>query len=210
MTTVTRGVLAGVIAVGVAGLFAGCSDTSTDPPTPVAASSGTIVGATSGAAATETNPAGDIPDNQAFVDFRPTDGGYSVVIPEGWARTEGAAGTVFTDKYNTITVNAGADPSAPTVESVQASEVPQIQAASTGYQPGSVSTVQRTAGTAVLITYRADSPPSPVTGKVAALEVEQYEFWRAGTRVMLTLSAPVGSDNVDPWRTVTDSFRWSP
>jgi hypothetical protein len=27
--------------------------------------------------------------------------------------------------------------------------------------------------------------------------------------VTLTLSAPVGSDNVDPWRTVTDSFRWA-
>jgi hypothetical protein len=38
--------------------------------------------------------------------------------------------------------------------------------------------------------------------------VERYEFWRAGHEVVLTLSAPVGSDNVDPWRKVTDSFAW--
>jgi hypothetical protein len=24
----------------------------------------------------------------------------------------------------------------------------------------------------------------------------------------VTLSGPAGADNVDPWRTVTDSFRW--
>jgi hypothetical protein len=133
-----------------------------------------------------------------------------VKIPEGWARTDSAAGTVFTDKFNTITVQAAPAASAPTVASVQAVEVPQIQATVQGFQPGSVTTADRAAGTAVLITYQADSPPSPVTGKVAALAVERYEFWKSGAGVTVTLSAPVGSDNVDPWRTVTDSFRWMP
>ena len=38
--------------------------------------------------------------------------------------------------------------------------------------------------------------------------VERYEFWKAGTEVVLTLSGPQGADNVDPWRIVTDSFGW--
>ena len=39
-------------------------------------------------------------------------------------------------------------------------------------------------------------------------EVERYEFWRNGKQATLSLSAPVGSDNVDPWKVVTDSFTW--
>ena len=215
MAASTRGLIAGVLTLGAAGVIAGCAGTASSPPPSLASSSAATAALSSGAASSaaglsETNPAGDIPDNQAFVDFNPLNGGYAVKIPEGWARTDSAAGTVFTDKFNTITVQAAPAASAPTVASVQAVEVPQIQATVQGFQPGSVTAADRAAGTAVLITYQADSPPSPVTGKVAALAVERYEFWKSGTGVTLTLSAPVGSDNVDPWRTVTDSFRWTP
>jgi len=51
----------------------------------------------------------------------------------------------------------------------------------------------------------------PVTTKVAwsvKLDVERYEFWRAGVQSTLTLADPAGSDNTDPWHTVTDSFTW--
>jgi len=47
-----------------------------------------------------------------------------------------------------------------------------------------------------------------VTGKVVRDDVERYEFWRGGTEAVLTLSGAAGSDNVDPWRLVTDSFTW--
>ena len=215
MAASIRGLVAGVLTLGAAGVIAGCAGTASSPPPSLGSSSAATGALSSGAASSaaglsETNPAGDIPDNQAFVDFSPLDGGYAVKIPEGWARTDSAAGTVFTDKFNTITIQAAPAASAPTVASVQAVEVPQIQATVQGFQPGSVTAADRAAGTAVLITYQADSPPSPVTGKVAALAVERYEFWKSGTGVTLTLSAPVGSDNVDPWRTVTDSFRWTP
>jgi len=39
--------------------------------------------------------------------------------------------------------------------------------------------------------------------------VERYEFWKNGTAVIITLSSAAGSDNVDPWKTVTDSFVWA-
>jgi hypothetical protein len=38
--------------------------------------------------------------------------------------------------------------------------------------------------------------------------VERYVFWNAGSEATLTLAGPRGADNVDPWRTVSDSLRW--
>ncbi len=169
---------------------------------------------TSGAApATESNPAGDIPDTQAFVDYTPSQGGYTVQVPEGWARTDSASGsgdasTLFSDKYNSIRIDTAAAAAAPTVQSGQ-HELGVIGSAATGFTPEKVTIEQRKAGSAVLIAYQSDSAPSPVTGKVIPQEVQRYEFFNSGKIVTITLSAPVGSDNVDPWRTVTDSFRWS-
>jgi hypothetical protein len=47
-----------------------------------------------------------------------------------------------------------------------------------------------------------------VTGKTGTDAIERYEFWRDGREVILTLSGPVGADNVDPWRTITESLQW--
>jgi hypothetical protein len=158
--------------------------------------------------APEVNPAGDIPDNQVFVEYSPPSGGYSLKVPEGWARVEAGGAITFTDKLNRIRMETTAAASAPTVSSAQQNEVPAIQAASKNYEAGKVTQVSRKSGAAILITYRADSEPDPVTGKVVHDDVERYEFWRSGTEVILTLSGPVGADNVDPWRIVTDSFTW--
>src|SRR5262245_49319217 len=159
--------------------------------------------------ATESNVAGDIPDNQAFVPYADPGKSFTVTVPEGWARTTSGTGVLFTDKYNSVTVEISSAASAPTVGSAQAGEVPSIRASAKNFQAGTVSTVSRKAGAAVLITYHADSLPNSVTGKVAREAVERYEFWKAGHEAVLTLAAPVGSDNVDPWRTITDSFSWS-
>jgi len=164
-------------------------------------------GTSSGPAVVETNPPGDIPDNQAFVLYRGS--GFTVTVPEGWARSSSGSAAVFSDKYNNITVSSAPSPQAPTIATARAIDVPRIEASSQGFTSGAISTVQRKAGTAVLITYHAYSAVNPVTGKVASEAVERYTFWRAGTAVTLTLAAPVGSDNVDPWRKVTDSFAWT-
>ena len=166
--------------------------------------------ATTAAAANtpEVNPAGDIPDNQVYVAYTPPSGGYSVKVPEGWARVETGGAVTFTDKLNSVRMETVASASAPTIQSAQNQEVPAIQAAAKNFQGGKVSSVTRKAGTAILITYSADSAPDPVTGKVVHDAVERYEFWRGGNEVVLTLSGPVGADNVDPWRIVTDSFAW--
>jgi hypothetical protein len=156
----------------------------------------------------ETNPVGDIPDNIAFVAFQHPQGKFEIKVPEGWARSTEGKTYVFTDKLNSVRLETVPAPAAPTVAAARASEVPPIQAAARNFSLLKVSTAHRRAGAAVVITYKADSAVDPVTNKVVPDAVERYEFWRAGTEVVVTLSGPVGADNVDPWRTVTDSFRW--
>jgi hypothetical protein len=154
-------------------------------------------------------PPGDIPDNQAYVAFASPNGHYTVKVPEGWARSDQGTVTIFSDKLNTIRIETVAAPAAPSAGSVEAQDVPALKAQSRCFEGGAVTTISRSAGAAVLVKYRADAPADPVTGKVVHDDVERYAFWNAGTEAVLTLSSPQGSDNVDPWRTVTDSFRWS-
>lgn len=157
---------------------------------------------------TESNPPGDIPDNQAYVAFSPVKGGYSVKTPEGWARTSNGATASFTDKLNHITVSSAAAPTQPTVASVNITDVPTVKATVSKFAMGKVTTVVRRGGKAILLTYQGDSAPDPVTGKVVRDAFERYTVYRVGKRVDLTLSGPTNADNVDPWRIVSDSLRW--
>ncbi|MEU1375012.1 hypothetical protein ABZ442_15280 [Streptomyces triculaminicus] len=117
---------------------------------------------------------------------------------------------MFTDKFNSVRIERVHATTAPTVNSVQATDIPAISATSTHFSLVKVTTVQRAGGRTVLAEYHADSPPDQVTGKRVALDVQRYAFYKAGNgEAVLTLSGAVGADNVDPWRTVTDSFRWS-
>ncbi|MFJ5307547.1 hypothetical protein [Streptomyces sp. NPDC088350] len=161
-------------------------------------------------APTESNPPGDIPDNQVYVAYRPAGGftGFTVKVPEGWARTGQGATTVFTDKLNTVQVTAATASAAPTVGSVTNTVVPQLKVRVTKFAAPKVTEVTRHAGRVVRLTYQGDSAKDPVTGKVVRDAFERYAFYRQGHEVDLTLSGPVNADNVDPWRIVSDSFAW--
>ena len=170
-------------------------------------------GASSGAPnpnTAEHNPPGDIPDDQIFVAYRPPSKVFSVSVPEGWAQTSHTNEITYTDKLNSITISSIAARTATTIQSASSKELPQLASSVANYSAGDVTTVRRAAGDAVLITYQADGPKDPVTGKVVRDAVERYEFFRNGTEVILTLSGPVGADNVDPWKIVTESFKWLP
>ncbi len=158
----------------------------------------------------EVNPAGDIPDNQAFVAYSPPGAGYSVKVPEGWARTTPSRGvTSFTDKLNRVQMQQRAATSAPTIGTARQSVIPTLAKTVTGFKAGQLAKVSRTAGSAIRITYQATSPVDPVTGRSHTDAVERYEFFHRGTSVVLTLSGPKGADNVDPWKIVTDSLRYT-
>ncbi len=177
------------VAAGAAALtlgVAGCGGSSSSGP-PAAPSAGPTRTVDPNAA--EVSPAGDIPDNQAFVAYSPPGAGYEVKVPEGWARTSSGATTTFTDKLNRVRM--------------------QTLPATTKQPPGTVTTVTRKAGRAVRITYESTSAPDPVTGRSHTDAVERYVFSHHGREVVLTLSGPKGADNVDPWRIVTDSLRYT-
>jgi len=200
------------IGIGIAVSACGSSSatTSSAKNAPVSSTtSTTTVGPAGGVNpnAPEVVAPGDIPDTQAFVPYAAT--GYSFSVPEGWSRTVSGSTTTFSDHYNSIAAVSAAAPVAPTTATVQAAEVPSLTRDVPNFELIKVSTVTRTAGPAILVTYRAGSAPNPVTGKRVAIDVERYEFWHNGRLVTLTLSGARGSDNVDPWKKVTDSFAWT-
>ncbi|MFB7330899.1 hypothetical protein ACFC00_04560 [Streptomyces adustus] len=201
-----------VAAVGVAiavAVTAGCSGSGAQGSAPTKSTAGGDGQAH--AAPTESNPPGDIPDNQVYVAYRPTGGsftGFTVKVPEGWARTVQGGTTTFTDKLNTITITSVPATAAPTTGSVSATEVPKLRTQTPKFAEPKVSEVTRHAGRVVLLTYRGDSAKDPVTGKVVRDAFERYAYYRSGHEVNLTLSGPVNADNVDPWRIVSDSVTW--
>ncbi|MFI1094837.1 hypothetical protein [Streptomyces sp. NPDC020917] len=217
--TKRRTLLLPAAAVVVAAATAGCGSSggSAKPAGSTGAPVGTVTSAASASAGdgggpapgtAESNPAGDIPDNQVYIDFRPANGGFTVKVPEGWARTGSGAVTVFTDKLNRITIAPVTASIAPTPGSVSSTVVPALRKSVPGFASPKVTTVSRKGGQVVLLTYQGDSAPDPVTGKVVRDAFERYAFHRGGHEVDLTLSGPVGADNVDPWRLVSDSFTW--
>jgi hypothetical protein len=158
--------------------------------------------------APEVSPAGDIPDNQAYVPYSPPGAGFTVKVPEGWSRTGKGATASFTDKLNAIRVESRPANAPLTLARARSAEVPLLAKSVKGFKLGTVTTVRRSAGTAVRITYLADAKPNAVTGKAGQDAVERYVFFNKGKRLTLTLSGPKGADNVDPWKIVTDSVRW--
>ncbi|MDQ6830206.1 MAG: hypothetical protein M3081_15220 [Gemmatimonadota bacterium] len=215
------------VAVVIFGAFvlAGCGGASaTAPPSPPAQPAATAQPSAPSAAsasaapraaietpiAPENNPPGDIPDNQAFVSFASSAGGYKLEVPEGWARTANGANATFTDnKYNGVAVDVTNAAPAPTVASVRASVIPMLEQSGRAVQVQKVEQVSLPAGAVVRVTYAANSDPNTVTGKQIRLENERYIFFKNGNEATLTLSAPQGADNVDQWQRMAKSFTWT-
>lgn len=197
---------------GQAGPATPAAGPASGAPTPTAGAAATVLptgtgGPAPGPAATEVNPAGDIPDTQSYVAYRVPGQSVQLRVPEGWSRSTTTLGTTFSDKLNRIGVRVTRVGQAPTAASVGAATSRQLASSVAKYQPGPVSTVQRAGGQAVLSTYTGDSAPDPVTSKVVRDAFERYTFWRAGVEVDLTLAGPSNADNVDPWRIVSNSVR---
>jgi hypothetical protein len=157
--------------------------------------------------APERNPPGDIPDDQVFIDYS-SPHGFSLKVPEGWARKDLPNGAVFTDKYDGVFVTESTAAAAPDKNSATTTLVLQIEANARAVVITRIDEVKLPAGSAVRISYGANSDPNPVTNKAIRLENDRYYFWKDGKLVSLGLSAPAGADNVDQWTLMANSFRW--
>lgn len=155
----------------------------------------------------ERNPPGDIPDNLAFVRFTNAAGHYTFTHPEGWARTVSGVQVRFTDKLNGVTAASATATAAPTVASAKASDVPRLRQTVPAFELRKVTKVSVPGGTGVKIVFRRNSDPDPVTGKVFRDEVEEYVVYKTGRLVTMDLYGPVGADNVDAYRTMSQSLR---
>ncbi len=182
-------ILAGVaaLALGLAACGSSSPSASQSPPQVTTTS---VANGGANPNAPEVVAPGDIPDKQVFIAFTPPGASYSVKVPEGWSQSSKGGTVTFTDKYNSIEIRSQTSSTPPTPASVQA-EVQAGHAKDSTFKLGKVTTVKRTSGNGVVATYTIGSAPNPVTGKSALLA-----------------SGAKGADNVDPWRTVTDSLTW--
>ncbi|MBV9872815.1 MAG: hypothetical protein JO214_19540 [Frankiaceae bacterium] len=155
----------------------------------------------------ENNPPGDIPDNLAFVAYRDRGGRFRFTHPEGWAQRRQSGGVVFTDKLNGVQVTAGTQSTPPSPATARQQDVPALQRTQPAFQLRSISAVSEPAGRGVLIVYRRNSAPDPVTGRRYRDEVQRYELVSGGHSVVMELFGPVGADNVDAYRTMISSLR---
>jgi hypothetical protein len=156
----------------------------------------------------ESNPPGDIPDTTVYVPYQTAAGHLLLKVPEGWSRTTAPASSTFTSNLNSITVAWKPTAAAPTVSSVSATTIRALQASTLAFRLQAVKPVMLAGSAAIEIIYQVNSPPNPVTGRQYRLVIERFEFYRNGRGAELVLSSAVGSDNVDPWRIVSESFRW--
>ena len=176
--------------------------------------SGTTTG-TSGASSAvnpnqhETLPPGDIPDTIAYVPYAVPGMGLTISTPEGWSRTNLPGAVKFTDKLNEVQLFTAPAQAPLTVSAAHAAEIPKIATSVKSFKLQSVTMVSRRGARAVRIAYLGDSQPDPVTGKVGTLAFERYDFFHRAREVVVLVSSPLGSDNVDPWRKITDSLTFT-
>jgi hypothetical protein len=205
--------VAGAI-VALAIVAAGCGSGGSSPTTARTTTTNTATTATTqpastgGAAALQAEAnaaaAGDIPDNQIFLAFHDPHAGYSMKYPEGWAEQGSAGRVTFRDKNNVIRAVVSTGPGW-TKTNVQ-SDVRALKGARVQSPPQAI---QLSGRPAFKVVYQTVSAPNPVTGKRVTLTVDRYYLSTRSRRAVLDLGSPVGVDNVDAYRMISQSFRWS-
>lgn len=165
-------------------------------------------GTQEGAAPVARGIGGDIPDSQVFVPFAPTPGDFSILSPEGWACIEKAKEVSFVDKYDGLRVTLAPFAGPLTLARARESVVPAIVNSGRVVSVGKISRLRRKGGEAIVVTFASNSEPNQVTGRQIRLENQACLFYDKGRLAIVTMWAPSGSDNVDQWNLISDSFRW--
>jgi hypothetical protein len=149
---------------------------------------------------------GDIPDNQIFLTYDNRAAGYSIRYPEGWTRKGSASDVTFQDRANVIhvVVAKGAPPTAAAAEAGLA----KLKRSDPSVKVGTAQAITLAGAPVVKVTYTRLSAPDPVTGKRLPLTIDRYEYAHGGKVAIVDLGTPVGVDNVDAYRMISESLRW--
>ena len=130
-------------------------------------------------------------------------------VPEGWARSDAATGAAFADKYGRIDLATTALQKVPSEASIKSGAIATLKADGHAVDVKTVRTMKLPAGKTVAVDYLSNSEVNPVTGRKIRLENRRLYFVHGDKEVTLTLSAPAGADNVDQWKMMAESFRWT-
>jgi hypothetical protein len=183
-------------------------------PSPIATaapSASTAVASPSEAASqppdTGGTTSGDVPDNAVFLTYRDSAHGFSIKYVEGWQVTTGADGVVIHDKDSSETVAVVA-PQSDVRAYISGTDLPALRAQA-GFTLVKQDTVKVGTRTYDHLAYKLPSPPDPVTGKQVPSTVDRYYVPGTSGLAVISLSTPDGVDNVDAFRLMIESFKWS-
>jgi hypothetical protein len=196
-----------LLVAGCGGGNSGATEQGTSESTPSSAESA-AAGTEAEAAPSEAQSAatGDIPDNQTFLVFKDPTSGYSVRYPEGWARKGSGSDVTFEEKANVVHIAVAKGP-APSRASTLAG-IKQMHKSDPTVHSSSPEQLTINGAPVVKVTYTRLSAPDPVTGKRLQLTVDRYLYGKGGKVATVDLGTPVGVDNVDAYRMISESFKW--
>lgn len=154
------------------------------------------------------HPVGDIPDTQVFVSYHSPQG-FSLEVPEGWARSATPNGVRFVSKLDGIVIDVRQAKAAPSVAAARKTAVKQLERTGRAVRVSAVKRVHLPVGDAIKIVYSDNSAPNPVTGKQVREERWRFLYHRQGRLVTVDFYAPYGADNIDQWHRMSRSFKWT-
>jgi hypothetical protein len=208
-----------LLGVLILALAAGaCSPAGTPAPTLGTAAPGTSLpagtpasspgaGASAAPEASGGTTSGDIPDNAIFLTFHGTSPAFSIQYVEGWQVTPQPDGVVIRDKDSSERV-AIVGPQRDVAGYISATDLPALQALA-GFRLVKQDTVKVGSSTYAHLLYHLPAPPDPVTGKQVPSTVDRYYVPGPSGLAIVSLSEPDGVDNVDAFRQMITSFKWS-
>jgi len=112
----------------------------------------------------------------------------------------------FRQQSNTITIGV-----APGTQPTPASVTAQLKAEAAAdpcLQAGRPQATTAGPNQVIKVTYTTQGQKSPVTGQRPKITVDRYVYFKGGKVATVDLATPVGVDNVDAYRMISESFRW--
>lgn len=163
-------------------------------------------GATQQPDASGGTASGDIPDNAVFLTYRSASQGFSIAFVEGWQVTTRSDSALIRDKDSSEAVRVVSSPS--DVSSyINGTDLPALSSQA-GFSLIKHDSVKFGAHSYEHLAYHLLAPPDPVTGKQVPSTVDRYYVPGPRGLAIVSLSTPVGVDNVDAFRMMINSFKW--
>ena len=151
--------------------------------------------------------AGDVPDNAVFLTYHQASLGFSIQYVEGWQVTTEADGVGIRDKDSSETV-AVVDLPADVAGYISSTDLPSLEG-QPGFKLVKQNTIKVGATSYHHLVFHILSPADPVTGKQIPSTVDRYYVPGPAHLAIVSMSTPDGVDNVDAFRQMIESFKWS-